>query len=84
MISKNSRKINPNATTFAETVEKQVKQFHERPHPGKRYLTQDHVDKFRKFVDDTKETSYIQGRVLMCQARIRHEKELAALEESLR
>jgi len=84
MISRNSRKINPNATTFAETVENQVKHFQERPQPGKRHLTQDHVDKFRKFVDDTKETSYIQGRVLMCQARLRHDKELTALEESLR
>jgi hypothetical protein len=84
MISRNSRKVSPNVTIFAETLESQAKFFQERPQPAKRPVTQDHVDKFRKLIDDTKETSFLHGRYLMCQATVRHEKELKALQESLR
>lgn len=85
MISRNSRNaISSNTKTFAKTIQAEVTKYQQNPQPGKRTFTQDHADRFRKFIRDSKESSFHSGRHCMSQATLRHDKELKALEASLR
>ena len=74
----------PSSTvTFARTLEDNFEKHKDKLSPGKRGLMLDRVEKFKKVIEESKETSLHHGRQLMSQARLRHDKELKELVASL-